>query len=275
MKVWNPVDNKKFETFSYLPPLSDAEIARQVDFIIRNGLAPCLEFAPEDCSFVDDKVTVRFQGSTAGYYDNRYWTMWKLPMFGCQSSQQVLKEVKECSASYPGCYVRLAAFDSIKQVQVVSFIVHQPGQATAAWATTGEKDMKVWNPVDNKKFETFSYLPPLSDAEIARQVDFIIRNGLAPCLEFAPEDCSFVDDKVTVRFQGSTAGYYDNRYWTMWKLPMFGCQSSQQVLQEVKECSASYPGCYVRLAAFDSIKQVQVVSFIVHQPGAGTAATTW
>eukprot|EP00667_Euglena_gracilis_P030799 EG_transcript_43244 len=28
---------------------------------------------------------------------------------------------------------------------------------------TSEKDMKVWNPVNNKKFETFSYLPPLSD----------------------------------------------------------------------------------------------------------------
>ena len=131
--------------------------------------------------------------------------MGKLPTFGCSNAQEVLREVKECSAAYPGCYVRLAAFDSIKQVQVVSFIFYQPGQ-TAARATTGEKDMKVWNPVDNQQFETFSYLPPLSDAEIGRQVDFIIRNGLAPCQEFAAEETSFVDDVVTVLSQGSTGG---------------------------------------------------------------------
>jgi hypothetical protein len=23
------------------------------------------------------------------YYDNRYWTMWKLPMFGCTDPSQV------------------------------------------------------------------------------------------------------------------------------------------------------------------------------------------
>ena len=131
--------------------------------------------------------------------------MGKLPMLGCSNAQEVLRDVKECSAAHPGCYIRLAAFDSVKQVQVVSISVHQPGQ-TAAWANTGEKDMKVWNPVDSKMFETFSYLPPLSDAEIGRQVDFISRNGLAPCLKFAAEETFLVDDVATVHFQGSTGG---------------------------------------------------------------------
>jgi len=30
-----------FETFSFLPPLTDAEISRQVDYIVRNGWSEC------------------------------------------------------------------------------------------------------------------------------------------------------------------------------------------------------------------------------------------
>ena len=45
--------------------------------------------------------------------------------------------------------------------------------------TTGEKDMKVWTAIDDQKFETFSYLPPLCDGAIARLVDFIIQNGMS------------------------------------------------------------------------------------------------
>jgi hypothetical protein len=30
-----------FETFSFLPPLSDAEIARQVEYIVSNGWSEC------------------------------------------------------------------------------------------------------------------------------------------------------------------------------------------------------------------------------------------
>ncbi len=36
-QVWTPINNKFFETFSYLPPLGDDEIAKQVDYIVNNG----------------------------------------------------------------------------------------------------------------------------------------------------------------------------------------------------------------------------------------------
>uniref|UniRef100_P16881 Ribulose bisphosphate carboxylase small subunit, chloroplastic n=2 Tax=Euglena gracilis TaxID=3039 RepID=RBS_EUGGR len=278
MKVWNPVNNKKFETFSYLPPLSDAQIAKQVDMIIAKGLSPCLEFAAPENSFIANDNTVRFSGTAAGYYDNRYWTMWKLPMFGCTDASQVLREISECRRAYPQCYVRLAAFDSVKQVQVISFVVQRPSGSSSSWgmaAMTGEKDMKVWNPVNNKKFETFSYLPPLSDAQIAKQVDMIIAKGLSPCLEFAAPENSFIANDNTVRFSGTAAGYYDNRYWTMWKLPMFGCTDASQVLREISECRRAYPQCYVRLAAFDSVKQVQVISFVVQRPSGSSSSSSW
>ncbi|KAL8120881.1 hypothetical protein AgCh_017891 [Apium graveolens] len=42
--TWNPIDNKKFETLSYLPPLTDDSIARKIDYMMKKGWIPCLEF---------------------------------------------------------------------------------------------------------------------------------------------------------------------------------------------------------------------------------------
>ncbi|KAA8547803.1 hypothetical protein F0562_004232 [Nyssa sinensis] len=77
MKVWPPIGNKKFETLSYLPPLSPESLAEEVDYLLRMGWIPCLEFELEH-GFV-----YRENNRSPGYYDRRYWTMWKLPMFGC------------------------------------------------------------------------------------------------------------------------------------------------------------------------------------------------
>ncbi|KAL8123704.1 hypothetical protein AgCh_011626 [Apium graveolens] len=44
MKTWNPIDNKKFETLSHLPPLTDDSIAREIDYMMKKGWIPCLEF---------------------------------------------------------------------------------------------------------------------------------------------------------------------------------------------------------------------------------------
>jgi len=63
------------------------------------------------------------------YYDNRYWTMWKLPMFGCTDASQVLKEVSNATLAFPNAYVRLVAFDNQKQVQCMGFLVQRPKNA--------------------------------------------------------------------------------------------------------------------------------------------------
>jgi len=46
-QVWPPVGKKKFETLSYLPDLTDVEIAKEVDYLIRNKWTPCIEFELE------------------------------------------------------------------------------------------------------------------------------------------------------------------------------------------------------------------------------------
>ena len=63
------------------------------------------------------------------YNDNRYWTMWKLPMFGCSAGDQVLGEVTACTKAFPDAYIRLVAFDAIRQVQITGFLVHRPAAA--------------------------------------------------------------------------------------------------------------------------------------------------
>ncbi|KAG4914884.1 hypothetical protein JHK87_052441 [Glycine soja] len=46
MHVWQPI-GKKFETLSYLPNLDDAQLAKEVEYLLRNGWIPCLEFELE------------------------------------------------------------------------------------------------------------------------------------------------------------------------------------------------------------------------------------
>ncbi|KAJ0744711.1 putative ribulose-bisphosphate carboxylase [Helianthus annuus] len=119
MKVWNPINNKKFETLSYLPPLTDESIAKEIDYMIKKGWVPCLEF---------DLVghVLRENSQIPNYYDGRYWTLWKLPMFGCNDSSQVLNEIQECKKTYPNAYIRCLAFDNVRQAQCMSFVIQKP-----------------------------------------------------------------------------------------------------------------------------------------------------
>jgi ribulose-bisphosphate carboxylase small chain len=101
-----------------------------------------------------------------------------------------------------------------------------------------------------RRFETFSYLPPLSDDQIARQVQYILDQGYIPGVEFSEES------EPTQHF------------WTLWKLPLFNATSTSEVLSEVRACRSENSSCFVRVVGFDNIKQCQVLSFIVHKPNA-------
>ena len=119
IQVWKPT--LQFETFSYLPALSDDDIKKQIGYMLRKGLTPCLEFDCAERSFAKEQPAYG-----PGFYYNRYWMMWKLPMFGCTDGDQVLKEVAACKKDYPDHYIRVVGFNAEKQVQMASFIVHKP-----------------------------------------------------------------------------------------------------------------------------------------------------
>ena len=76
----------------------------------------------------------------------QYWSMWKLPMFGCSDGTQVLKEIDACKKAFPNAYVRLVAFDPSRQVQVAGGAGAGSGSCIAA--CTSDPDMySVWSTV--------------------------------------------------------------------------------------------------------------------------------
>ena len=120
MQVWPPTGLKKFETLSYLPDLTEAELAKEIDYLLRSKWVPCLEFE------LEKGWVYREHHRSPGYYDGRYWTMWKLPMFGCTEASQVLIELEEAKKAYPNSFIRIIGFDNVRQVQCISFIASKP-----------------------------------------------------------------------------------------------------------------------------------------------------
>ena len=101
-----------------------------------------------------------------------------------------------------------------------------------------------------RRYETLSYLPPLTDQQIAKQIQYMLEQGFIPAIEFQNDPLP------------------SDHHWTLWKLPFFGGASAQQILSEVRECKSQFSDCYIRVIGFDNIKQCQTMSFIVYKPGA-------
>ncbi|KAL7101739.1 hypothetical protein ACP275_08G073600 [Erythranthe tilingii] len=156
----------------------------------------------------------------------------------------------------------VAPFTGLKSASAFPVVVTKKSDDITSLASNGGRVqcMKVWPTVNNKKYETLSYLPPLTDEELAKEVDYLLREKLIPCIEFELEH-GFV-----YREYNSSPGYYDGRYWTMWKLPMFGCTDSAQVLRELDEAKKTYPSAFIRIIGFDNVRQVQSISFIAYKP---------
>ncbi len=106
------------------------------------------------------------------------------------------------------------------------------------------------NPTGRVTQGQFSFLPDLTDAEIAQQVEYGLNKGYAWSVEYT-------DDP-----------HPRNTYWEMHGMPMFDLKDAAGVLQEVKECRKTFPNHYIRLMAFDSTRGFESIamSFIVNRP---------
>ena len=96
--------------FSFLPDLTDTEIALQVDYGLQKGYAWSVEYT-------DDP-----------HPRNTYWEMFGLPMFDLKDAAGVVSELRNCRKAFPQHYIRLVAFDATRGVESVamSFIVNRP-----------------------------------------------------------------------------------------------------------------------------------------------------
>jgi ribulose-bisphosphate carboxylase small chain len=106
----NPTGRITQGQFSFLPDLTDAEIALQIEYGLRKGYAWSVEYT-------DDP-----------HPRNTYWEMFGMPMFDLHDAAGVLLELNNCRKTFPSAYIRLMAFDSTRGVEsiVMSFIVNRP-----------------------------------------------------------------------------------------------------------------------------------------------------
>lgn len=98
--------------FSYLPDLTDDEIAAQVRYALDQGW-------PVSIEYTDDP-----------HPRNIYWEMWGLPMFDLTEPDGVLAQINDCRATFPHHYVRVLAYDARlgRQTTALSFLVQRPAE---------------------------------------------------------------------------------------------------------------------------------------------------
>jgi ribulose-bisphosphate carboxylase small chain len=95
--------------------------------------------------------------------------------------------------------------------------------------------------------ETFGFLPKLTQEEVYDQIAYLIAQGWTPAIEHEHPSRSF------------------NHYWTMWKLPFFGEQNLESVVEELEACRRAYPDHHIRLLDYDNYTQSQGVAFVVYE----------
>ena len=110
--IGNPTGRLTQGQFSFLPDLTDDEIAMQVEYGLSRGYAWSIEYT-------DDP-----------HPRNTYWEMYGMPMFDLRDAAGVMMELRACRAAFPHHYIRLMAFDSQRGVESItmSFIVNRPAR---------------------------------------------------------------------------------------------------------------------------------------------------
>ena len=99
-------------TFSFLPDLTDEQIAAQVRYALERGWAIAIEYTDEP------------------HPRNAYWEMWGLPLFDLpvEDVPLVMRDVRACREAQPHHYIKVIAYDASygRQTTALSFIVNRP-----------------------------------------------------------------------------------------------------------------------------------------------------
>jgi ribulose-bisphosphate carboxylase small chain len=101
--------SRRYETFSYLPPMDAEQVRRQIEYMIAQGW----------------NLGIEHTRPTLSGLLSHFWHMWKLPMFGEDSVEVILTELDSCRRAYPDDHVRLIGYDNYTQSQGLAFVVHR------------------------------------------------------------------------------------------------------------------------------------------------------
>lgn len=96
--------------FSFLPPLTDEQITKQLKYALSKGWAIGVEYT-------DDP-----------HPRNTYWEMFGNPLFDLKDPAGILLEINNCRKTFPNHYVRVTAFSAVRGVEspTMSYIVNRP-----------------------------------------------------------------------------------------------------------------------------------------------------
>src|SRR5919112_2212915 len=101
-------------TFSFLPDLTDAQVAAQIAYALEQGWSISVEHT-------DDP-----------HPRNVYWELWGQPLFdlGPEEAEAAMEAVRACRVRHPGHHVKVVAYDArhTRQTTALSFIVHRPAR---------------------------------------------------------------------------------------------------------------------------------------------------
>jgi len=100
----------RYGAFSYLPPLTDDEVAAQVRYALLKGWPVSIEHSSDP------------------HPRNVYWEMWGLPLFDLDEPDGVMAEINACRSTFPSHYVRVLAYDASlgRQTTGMQFLVQRP-----------------------------------------------------------------------------------------------------------------------------------------------------
>ena len=102
---------------------------------------------------------------------------------------------------------------------------------------------------------TFSFLPDLTDEQIAAQVLYALEHDWVMSIEYT-------DDP-----------HPRNNYWEMWGLPQFDLSTGDVdvVMRDMRACREAHPNHYIKVIAYDATlgRQTSAISFIVNALGLG------
>ena len=99
--------SRKYETFSYLPTLSEESTRAQIQYIVDKGWNPGIEH------------------TEPAHAMSNYWYMWKLPLFGETDVDVIIAELEACHKAHPDNHVRLLGFDNFAQSAGAAMVIYR------------------------------------------------------------------------------------------------------------------------------------------------------
>ncbi|XP_065860720.1 ribulose bisphosphate carboxylase small subunit, chloroplastic-like isoform X2 [Euphorbia lathyris] len=107
------------------------------------------------------------------------------------SSMLSTATVASINRASPAQATMVAPFTGLKSSSAFPSTRKSPSDITSVSNNGGRVQcMQVWPTQNMKKFETLSYLPPLSRESLMKEVQYLLRKGWIPCLEFEVDVCT-------------------------------------------------------------------------------------